>query len=59
MGPNELEEFAAILAAAVIRNKGLKNGEAAAQTYFECLDALIAERRLKNEEENRQFLSSS
>ena len=59
MGANEMEHVAGAVAAAVIRNKGLKNAEAAAETYFECLDALIAIRRLKNEEENRQFLSSS
>ena len=59
MGPTEMDQLAGVIAAAVIRNKGLKNAKAAAEVYFECLDALIAIRRLKNEEENRQFLSSS
>ena len=59
MGPNDMEELAAVIAAAVIRNKDLKDAEAAATVYFECLDAMIAKRRLKNEEENRQFLSST
>ena len=59
MGVNEMEHVAGAVASAVIRNRDLKNVDAAAEVYFECLEALMAKKKLRDEAENRRILSES